>query len=115
MRHIYLLANLDREDLARRLAEEANRHLEGREDLRAPARAFSRRGRVSVEGVPQAVAIELQKWCAEKLKELEPSGDRQCRSKPPVALDGVYSLSSVRGLLRLRTGRSLLRPAKGAK
>lgn len=108
MRHLYLLANLDREDLAQRLVEELRRHVESRENLDAGARVFSRGGRVSVTGVPQPVAVELRKWCAEKLKELDPSRDREALRKKPPYLDGVYSLSEARNLLRLRTGSLLL-------
>ena len=68
MRHIYLLANLGREDLAERVAEAVRRHLDGREDVRGPARVICRRGRVSVEGVPERVALDLQRWCAEHVK-----------------------------------------------
>lgn len=68
MRRCYLLANLGRDDLAERVAEAVKRHLDGRDDVRAPARVFCRRGRVNVEGVPEWLALELQLWCAERVK-----------------------------------------------
>lgn len=70
MRHIYLLANLDRQDVAERLAESLRRHLDGRQDIAGSPRILVRRGRVNVEGVREDVAIELREWCAERVREV---------------------------------------------
>ena len=68
MRHIYLLANLDRHDVAERLAASLRRHLDGREDVAGNPRILVRRGRVNVEGVCEELAAELRAWCAERLR-----------------------------------------------
>jgi len=68
MRHVYLLANLDRHDDAERLARAVRRHLDGREDMGVQPRIFVRGGRVNLEGVPSALARELKDWCADELR-----------------------------------------------
>ncbi len=70
MRHIYLLANLDRQDVAERLAESLRRYLDGREDISGNPRIMVRRGRVNVEGVREETAVELQKWCAARVRRV---------------------------------------------
>lgn len=70
MRHIYLIANLDRHDIAERLAELLRRHLDGRQDIAGSPRIMVRRGRVNVEGVREDVAVELRLWCAERVREV---------------------------------------------
>lgn len=70
MRHIYLLANLDRQDVAERLAESLRRYLDGREDISGNPRIMVRRGRVNVEGVCEETAVELQKWCAARVRRV---------------------------------------------
>ncbi len=70
MRHIYLVANLDRQDIAERLAESLRRYLDGRQDIFGSPRIMVRRGRVNVEGVREDVAVELRHWCSERVREV---------------------------------------------
>ncbi|GMR24115.1 MAG: hypothetical protein BMS9Abin37_2616 [Acidobacteriota bacterium] len=70
MRHVYLVANLDRQDVAERLAESLRRHLDGRQDIVGSPRIMVRRGRVNVEGVREDVAVELREWCADRVREV---------------------------------------------
>ncbi len=70
MRHIYLVANLDRQDIAERLAESLRRYLDGRQDIFGSPRIMVRRGRVNVEGVREDVAVELRQWCSDRVREV---------------------------------------------
>ncbi len=70
MRPVYLVANLDRQDVAERLAESLRRHLDGRQDIAGSPRIMVRRGRVNVEGVREDVAVELREWCADRVREV---------------------------------------------
>ena len=70
MRHIYLVANLDRQDVAERLAESLRRYRDGRQDIFGSPRIMVRRGRVNVEGVREDVAVELRQWCSDRVREV---------------------------------------------
>lgn len=70
MRHVYLIANLDRHDVAERLAKLLRRHLDGRQDIAGNPRIMVRRGRVNVEGVCEDVAVELRLWCTERVRDV---------------------------------------------
>lgn len=68
MRHIYLLANLDRQDVAERLGESLRRYIDVCGNISGSPRVIVRRGRVNVEGVREDIAQELQQWCADRVR-----------------------------------------------
>lgn len=69
MRQVFLIANLDNPATARKLADEAQRYLEARQDVTTQPRMLVKDGRVSVVGIPPRIADELRTWCAERLKK----------------------------------------------
>lgn len=71
MRQVFLIANLDNPRTAQKLAGDAKKYLDAREDVITQPRMLVKDGRVSVVGIPQKIADELRAWCAERLKPLE--------------------------------------------
>jgi hypothetical protein len=68
MRQVFLIANLANPRAAQKLAEEAKKYLDAREDVSTQPRMLVKDGRVSVVGIPQKIADELRAWCVERLK-----------------------------------------------
>jgi hypothetical protein len=68
VRQVFLIANLDNPRAAQRLAEDAKKYPDAREDVSTQPRLLVKDGRVSVVGIPQKIADELRTWCAERIK-----------------------------------------------
>ncbi len=68
MRRVFVIGELPTWAAAPLVESAVQRYLDARDDVTGPFRVFTTRNRVNVVQIPDAVAADLRRWYAERLR-----------------------------------------------